>query len=60
MVVFPLIPLVSGHYYSIGECDMPVKKIKCPQCGLAIWDADHILTDENARAMDLKKSKNIL
>ncbi|XP_071151752.1 NFX1-type zinc finger-containing protein 1-like [Mytilus edulis] len=26
----------KGHYYSIGECDMPVKKIKCPQCGLAI------------------------
>ncbi|CAC5383772.1 unnamed protein product [Mytilus coruscus] len=42
----------NGHYYSIGECGMPMEKIKCPQCGLVIGGADHILTDDNERAMD--------
>ncbi|XP_052081592.1 NFX1-type zinc finger-containing protein 1-like [Mytilus californianus] len=44
----------NGHYYSIGECGMPMEKIKCPQCGLAIGGADHILTDDNERAMDFE------
>ncbi|CAC5383765.1 NFX1-type zinc finger-containing protein 1 [Mytilus coruscus] len=25
----------KGHYYSVGECGMPMEKIKCPQCCLA-------------------------
>ncbi|CAC5419180.1 unnamed protein product [Mytilus coruscus] len=26
----------KGHYYSIGECGMPMEKINCPQCGLFV------------------------
>ncbi|VDI09955.1 Hypothetical predicted protein [Mytilus galloprovincialis] len=44
----------NGHYYSIGECGMPMEKIKCPQCGVPIGGVDHILTDDNERAMDFE------
>ncbi|XP_071151751.1 LOW QUALITY PROTEIN: NFX1-type zinc finger-containing protein 1-like [Mytilus edulis] len=44
----------NGHYYSIGECGMPVEQIKCPQCGVPIGGVDHILTDDNERAMDFE------
>ncbi|XP_071151208.1 LOW QUALITY PROTEIN: NFX1-type zinc finger-containing protein 1-like [Mytilus edulis] len=44
----------NEHYYSIGECGMPMEQIKCPQCGVPIGGADHILTDDNERAMDFE------
>lgn len=33
---------------------MPMEQIKCPQCGVPIGGADHILTDDNERAMDFE------
>ncbi|CAG2194390.1 unnamed protein product [Mytilus edulis] len=44
----------NGHYYSIGECGMPMQMRKCPQCNVTIGGANHMLTDDNDRAMDFE------
>ena len=44
----------SGHYYSIGECGMPMEERKCPQCNVTIGGINHLLSDQNERAMDME------
>ena len=43
-----------GHYYSIGECGMPMEKRKCPQCNVTIGGINHVFSDQNERAMDME------
>jgi hypothetical protein len=43
-----------GHYYSIGDCGMPVEEQKCPQCNVTIGEINHLLSDQNERAMDIE------
>jgi len=40
--------------YSIGECGMPMEERKCPQCNVTIGGINHLLSDQNERAMDME------
>jgi hypothetical protein len=44
----------QGHYYSIGDCGMPVGERKCPQCNVTIGGINHLLSDQTERAMDME------
>ncbi|EFX01411.1 nf-x1 finger and helicase domain containing protein [Grosmannia clavigera kw1407] len=41
----------QGHYFTVGECGMPMEQTRCPECGSPVGGRDHTSV-EGVRAAD--------
>jgi len=46
---------MNGHLFTIGECGMPMRLARCPQCGAQIGGQNHRAVAGVTSAMDLER-----
>lgn len=45
----------QGHYFTVGECGMPMEQAECPECGSAVGGLDHANAAGVRRADDVEE-----
>ena len=44
----------NGHPFAIGDCGMPMKEARCPECGAPVGGQHHVAVAGVTRATDME------
>jgi len=45
----------NGHYFTVGECGMPMEQTRCPECGAPVGGQHHRSVDGVRHAVDMEQ-----